>query len=276
MHCSIADLPPDFPLRICDRPDRIPFASSPAASLSADLSCVRFIHATVWCIVLVHATTARPPTDSSNSLPPATNTRGITPRSVNSSDVDRAADALLRAGQRPTIEKVRQTIGRGSPNTINPLLDQWWSRLAGRLDAGPAALHRLPEPVLLATEGLWLQCLDEARRRAQSESQSTRKTLARDRQDLELRSHVLSIRESELTARLKQSDERIARLELELETLTTLLRKEQASRLAAERRAAAAPAPAAAPRRNLRKPVRKSPRTGVARKRTVNTKRKPR
>ena len=210
------------------------------------------------------------------STPAATNTRGIAPRSVNSSDVDRAADALLRAGQRPTIEKVRQTIGRGSPNTINPLLDQWWSRLAGRLDAGPAALHRLPEPVLLATEGLWLQCLDEARRRAQSESQSSHKTLARDRQDLELRSHVLSIRESELTARLKQSDERVARLELELETLTTLLRKEQASRLAAERRAAVAPAPAAAPRGNLRKPVRKSPRTGVAMKRAVTTRRTPR
>ena len=79
------------------------------------------------------------------SIPPhttATPSRGIT-----SSDVDRAADALLREGQRPTIEKVRAKIGRGSPNTINPLLDQWWSRLAGRLDAGPAALHRLPEPV---------------------------------------------------------------------------------------------------------------------------------
>ena len=76
----------------------------------------------------------------------ATDSRGIT-----STDVDRAADALLREGERPTIEKVRLKIGRGSPNTINPLLDTWWSRLAGRLDAGPAALHRLPEPVLLAS-----------------------------------------------------------------------------------------------------------------------------
>jgi len=50
-----------------------------------------------------------------------------------------AADSLLRAGERPTIEKVRAKIGRGSPNTINPLLDAWWQRLAGRLDAGPAA-----------------------------------------------------------------------------------------------------------------------------------------
>ncbi len=64
--------------------------------------------------------------------------------------------------ERPTIERVRLTIGRG---TINRLLDAWWSRLAGRLDAGPAALHQLPEPVLFAVEDLWLQALEQARKR---------------------------------------------------------------------------------------------------------------
>jgi hypothetical protein len=170
---------------------------------------------------------------------PSTHSRGITSPAaggITALDVDRAADALLRTGERPTIEKVRAKIGRGSPNTINPLLDAWWSRLAGRLDAGPAALHRLPEPVLLAAEGLWLQALDDARRRAALEQGSTRKSLARDRQDLELRSHVLAIRESELADRLKQSESRAAKLELEVEALTTLLRNEQASRAAAERR----------------------------------------
>lgn len=173
---------------------------------------------------------------SAKSLPPAADSHGISPRSVNSSDVDRAADALLRAGERPTIEKVRRTIGRGSPNTINPLLDAWWSRLAGRLDAGPAALHRLPEPVLHAAEGLWLQTLSEARKRAATEQGSSRSALARDRQELEVRSHVLSIRENELNARLEQAERRTTHLEHEVATLTTLLRKEQASRLAAEQR----------------------------------------
>ena len=135
---------------------------------------------------------------------------------VTAADVDRAADALLRAGERPTIDKVRLRIGRGSPNTINPLLDAWWSRLAARLDAGPAALHRLPEPVLLAAEGLWMQTLDEARKRAAAEQGSRKASLAKDRQDLEVRSHVLSIRESELTSRLAASDRRIAQLETEL------------------------------------------------------------
>jgi plasmid replication DNA-binding protein KfrA len=41
--------------------------------------------------------------------------RGITAR-----DVELAADALVRASERLTIEKIREKIGRGSPNTINP------------------------------------------------------------------------------------------------------------------------------------------------------------
>ena len=142
----------------------------------------------------------RRPQSTGKSLQ-STDNRGIT-----SNDVDRAADALLREGERPTIERIRARLGRGSPNTINPLLDAWWRRLAGRLDAGPAALHRLPEPVLLAAEGLWMQTLDEARRRAAAEQGSRNASLAKDRQDLEVRSHVLSIRESEMADRLRQSE----------------------------------------------------------------------
>ncbi len=200
-------------------------------------------------------------------------------RGIASTDVERAADSLLRDGQRPTID-------RGSPNTINPLLDAWWKRLAGRLDAGPAALHRLPEPVLLAAEGLWMQTLEEARRRAAAEQGSRQSTLAKDRQDLEIRSHVLSLRESELTSRLQDRDRRIAQLELELQTLITLLRKEQASRAAADRRLAevqdelqkavtsaglrrgTAPANRSA---KLRKSARKSTRAQKSTKRNVTT-----
>ncbi len=159
-------------------------------------------------------------------------------RGITAADVDRAADALLRQGHRPTIERVRLKIGRGSPNTINPLLDEWWSRLAGRLDAGPAALHRLPEPVLHAVEGLWLQALADARRRVNAETGQSKKRLDRERQELTVQSHILSIRESELKARIDAAERRADRLELEVETLTTLLRKEQASRSSAERRLA--------------------------------------
>ena len=151
--------------------------------------------------------TRTPPPSPRGIIAPATASRGITAK-----DVDRAADALLREGQRPTIEKVRLKIGRGSPNTVNPLLDAWWSRLAGRLDAGPAALHRLPEPVLFAAEGLWLQSLEQARKRAAAEQGPGRTSLAKERQEMEVRAHVLAIRESELQGRLDAAERRTAAL----------------------------------------------------------------
>ena len=170
---------------------------------------------------------------------PPRHVHGTTSRAITSADVDRAADALLHAGERPTIEKVRLKIGRGSPNTINPLLDQWWQRLAGRLDSGPAALHRLPQAVAMAAESLWMNALEEARERASIEQRSTRKALAQDKQEQALRSHILSIREAELNDRLAERDRRIAQLEMELQSFMTLFRKEQASRRALERRLAA-------------------------------------
>src|SRR6202142_4457303 len=105
-------------------------------------------------------------------------------RGVTAADVERAADALFRAGERPTIERVREKIGRGSPNTINPLLDVWWKRLAARLEAGPAALHRLPETVAHVAEALWMQALDEARRRADQELNRAERLAADQQQNL--------------------------------------------------------------------------------------------
>lgn len=133
-------------------------------------------------------------------------------RGVGAADVERAADALLRAGERPTVERVRQKIGRGSPNTINPLLDAWWKRLAGRLDAGPAALHRLPEVVLHTAEALWLHALQEARIRVRQELGVEDRRISQTEQALQVRSHVLTLREGELDRRLQDRDGEIALL----------------------------------------------------------------
>jgi hypothetical protein len=106
------------------------------------------------------------------------------------------------------------------------------------LNAGPAALHRLPESVAHAAEALWMQALDEGRRRAAQEQHATTRDLATDQQTLEVRSHVLSLRESELESRLRDREQRQAALEVHLQDLTTLLRKEQATRNAQAKRIA--------------------------------------
>jgi hypothetical protein len=128
------------------------------------------------------------------------------------------------------VEKIRAAIGSGSPNTIGPLLDAWWKRLAGRLDEGPAAFHRLPESVAHVAEALWIQALEEGRRRALQEQRMTDRTLAQDKERLELRSHVLSLRENELDSRLRDRERMQVAMEKQIQDLMVLLRKEQATR----------------------------------------------
>lgn len=141
----------------------------------------------------------------SDALKPYGSRRGVT-----QSDVSHAADTLFRAGDRPTVEKVRTQIGRGSPNTIGPMLDAWWSTVASRLDGGPAALHRLPENVAHAAEALWIQALETGRRHASLEHSSKARALAQDQQQTEFRAQVLSLREQELQTVAREREKALA------------------------------------------------------------------
>lgn len=91
-------------------------------------------------------------------------------RGVQQDDVWAAADALLAEGLWPTIERVRQKIGRGSPNTVNPMLEAWFARLGV---AGPAEREGgIPEPVRRAMDALWTSALTSAREEAVRNSDS--------------------------------------------------------------------------------------------------------
>jgi hypothetical protein len=204
-------------------------------------------------------------------------------RGVTQVDVGRAADALLRAGERPTVEKIRATIGSGSPNTVGPLLDTWWKRLAGRLDAGPAAFHRLPESVAHVAEALWMRALEEGRRCALLEQRMTDRALAQDKERLELRSHVLTLREGEMEARVQERERTIANLESRLHVLTSILQKEQANRDSLTRRLsvieaeslAACQVRTLAPKRKSRTRQSKTAVKGVRQTERAPLKRKP-
>lgn len=80
-------------------------------------------------------------------------------------DVQRAADALLRQGRKPSVAAIREHLGGGSPNTITPLLAKYWENLGGRLGDGPDSLDRVPEGLARVTELLWRRALEEARAR---------------------------------------------------------------------------------------------------------------
>ena len=170
------------------------------------------------------------------SRTPAFPPLGRQPRGVQASDVERVADALLRAGERPTVEKVRVKLGSGSPNTINPLLDAWWQRLASRIEVGPKALERLPEEVIHAAESLWLDCLEMARQRARHELGNAQASVDRTGSEQVRRAEVLRLRELELKARLSDRDKTIAVLESEAKAFAALFKKEQAKSVAEAQR----------------------------------------
>lgn len=113
-------------------------------------------------------------------------------RGISEQDVWMAADALLMAGQRPTIERIRQQLGRGSPNTVSPYLDGWFAGLGARLQGGANAVAALPEGMTMpesvarAALDLWALALEEGRA-ALAEEAATRCA-------------VLDAREAELAA----------------------------------------------------------------------------
>jgi hypothetical protein len=179
-------------------------------------------------------------------------------RGVTAIDVERAADALLREGSRPTVEKIRAQLGGGSPNTITPLLDAWWKRLAARLDAGPAALHRLPEVVVHVAEALWLQALEAARERVGQEQKKERGSLDERERQVEVKSYVLTLREAELEERLRESKKTIEALTKQAKALTTLLAKAGAAAGRSKRRVVSK---AAAGKQG--KPARRNARAGA-------------
>ncbi len=98
-------------------------------------------------------------------------------RGITEQEVFEAADALLTRGERPTIDRVRQELGRGSPNTVNPMLDAWWASLAERLRGAQAP--GLPPSLLQACTRLY----EELRRQVGADVERQGELQAQEAQD---------------------------------------------------------------------------------------------
>ncbi|BDU16680.1 DNA-binding protein [Lysobacter auxotrophicus] len=98
-------------------------------------------------------------------------------KGISESDVHCAADALVAAGERPTVERIRAHLGTGSPNTVIRWLDTWWGTLGGRL-VGNSALPDLPEDVASAFAQVWQYAVASGRAATEREVASERAALA--------------------------------------------------------------------------------------------------
>ena len=108
---------------------------------------------------------------------------------VPENDVFAAADAVLARGERPTVERMRLELGRGSPARVGGLLDQWWTHLAERL-SGETRLPTLPGEVSQAFVAVWQQAILMARGVAEH-------GLAEQRQELNIERDRLAIVEDQ-------------------------------------------------------------------------------
>jgi chromosome segregation ATPase len=105
-------------------------------------------------------------------------------RGITQEQVDRAADTPVAAGDKPTVEKVRATLGTGSPNTVTRMLDTWRSGLAERLQ-NVLQLPELPAEAGQAMTALWQLAVEHAERLLQARLAEDRVALSANEARLE-------------------------------------------------------------------------------------------
>ena len=135
-----------------------------------------------------------------------------TSRGIQYEDVAQAADALLQEGSRPTIERIRLRLGRGSPNTVSPMLEQWFGGLGQRLGGAVpmSSENAVPAPVMKAAQALWAAASSASDANA-AETWSARQTEQdATAQELETARIQLQARELALHERLQAMETALA------------------------------------------------------------------
>ena len=122
-------------------------------------------------------------------------------RSITSDEVHNAADVLLAAGTRPTVERIRLALGRGSPNTIGPMLEGWWTQVSQRLQH-QLTLPDVPEAVAAVMARVWETALETSRTQAESALAPMRAQLSEELANVEAR--LADARENVNQARAQQ------------------------------------------------------------------------
>lgn len=107
-------------------------------------------------------------------------------RGITESDVHTAADEIVGAGERPTVERIRAHLGTGSPNTVTRWLETWWQGLGQRLHAQQVrlAVPAAPDAVAALAAEWWALALECARVSADEDLAADRAALQDERDGL--------------------------------------------------------------------------------------------
>lgn len=121
-------------------------------------------------------------------------------------DVERSARVLMAAGERPTVNAVLKSLGRGSPNHITSCMQRFWKDQSALNTGDPVALTRLPPELAESARALWEQALRLSQQTAQQDDNAARARLEELRRDTDARARSLELREKEwdMAARVRE------------------------------------------------------------------------
>jgi hypothetical protein len=145
-----------------------------------------------------------------NGAPVAYGTTRDRGPTVSYAEIERAARSLMAGGERPTVEAVRKTLGRGSPNHIATCMQTFWKNQAALNAGDPVALTRLPPELADAAVAQWEQALRLAQRTAKVEDSAARAYFEQLRRDTDLRAHSVELREKEWDSAARVREQALA------------------------------------------------------------------
>jgi hypothetical protein len=125
---------------------------------------------------------------------------------VSYAEIERAARAVMTAGQRPTTKAVLEHLGRGSPNHIAESMQRFWKDQAALNAGDPLALSRLPPELADAAVAQWEQALRLSQQSAKHDDNEARARLEQLRRETDIRVRSVELRETEwdMAARVRE------------------------------------------------------------------------
>lgn len=150
--------------------------------------------------------------------------KGITQEQVNA-----AADALVAVGDKPTVEKIRQALGTGSPNTVTRMLDTWRGTLAQRLQE-VIRLPDVPPEVGQAFAEIWRLAVKYAEALARMALTEDQNALFAAQTDLTQERKLWEIALSEAQSNVADAAAKLAQADLQLRERQALIEQLEAQR----------------------------------------------
>jgi len=155
---------------------------------------------------------------------------------VSYADVERAALDILATERRPSVETIREALGRGSPATIATCLKRFWRDLGVRASGDPAALTRIPSEIIEAVENIWQRSLALSTQSAKHDDSAARERLEQIRIENDVRAQSFSLREKEFETSARERERALADSRDHLLSTLRMLESDRATLRAREAR----------------------------------------